>query len=171
MKRLLIALLLVLPITMLAETGNLFALSDSTSDVTINVEQSVIPDSVDLTMNMVYQDIKEGINALALGLKVTAEHVYGVLVTQQIVNSIMWLVVDLLLIVVSLIMLKITFSRDGKYINNSGTDITAKGAWLTGTILMAVLTIAIILGSLTIVITGFVNPEYGAIQEILTVIK
>ena len=52
--------------------------------------------------NRLYSDIRGGITALASGLKVGAEHVYIILVKQQIVNSIIFgvlLIIGVILII------------------------------------------------------------------------
>jgi len=140
-----------------------------------------IPDSSALTFKEVYTDIKSGLGALGSALKVGSEHVYEILVKQQIANSI----TSLSLIILSLILLSIMIKqacknfvkheelgkdKDYWYIDDSRFAIF--GVILS--VISGILILIIIIGichEFNDIITGFINPEYGAIKEILEVIK
>lgn len=112
-----------------------------------------------------YGDIRYAIGALASSLKVGSEHVYKVLVKQQVANSIVWLilwVLDLICIYLSIKLL--TSVKDW-------TDPSARAiAGIMGSIGSGCLLIACFAHIPTIV-TGFVNPEYGAMQDIINMVK
>lgn len=44
-------------------------------------------DSTSITFTKVYNDVKEGINGLAIALKEPAEHVYKIFVKQQLIEN------------------------------------------------------------------------------------
>ena len=145
---------------------------------------SNVPDTSKLTLNKVYTDVKEGINGLAQSLKVPAAHVYEVLVKQQVANSITNICLVLFLLISCLLCgryASITYKahlvlyKQAGHNSNPDLDDTAKG------ILSCVLTvISVILGISTVftfcvymqeTVIGFINPEYGAIKEIISFIK
>jgi hypothetical protein len=126
---------------------------------------------VDTSSNFkhIYTDIKTGITALAQGLKVGVEHVYMVLVKQQIVNSVVYLFIFILAIV-SII---ICYKQWGKIeVDNYGNAKETRP--LATTIIFGCLGFIlslIFLVNINTMIMGFVNPEYGAIQQIISVVK
>lgn len=128
---------------------------------------AAIPDSSQITFKQVYSDVKSGISALAEGLKVGSEHVYGILCKQQLVNSITYL----LLIIVLIIAFPVSINF-GKKIYKADTD--GIGAFFYIAMVVGVLLItSTIMAILHIqyIVMGFINPEYGAIKEILEIIK
>jgi hypothetical protein len=156
MKKLTTAILMILAISSYA--GSI--------DSTLN--KISIPDSAKVTMTTVYNDAKAGIAGLASALKVGAEHVYVIMVKQQIVKSITGCVI-LLFIIIGWIALV----RGFEY----GAD-PKKGDWEEGLVPycifigggLFVITIIFIL-NIECLLTGFINPEYGAIKDILEFVK
>ncbi len=132
------------------------------------------PDSLQLTYKQVYNDIKSGISAIADNLKVGAEHVYTVLVRQQVVLSISFLVLAPIII-----LLLLSFSKnlklskwDSSYYRNENPNEWNKHATLTIiTGILSIICTAILLANIHTIVTGIINPEYGAIHEILSIIK
>jgi len=94
--------LLLAFITLNSNANTVTTLLDKTSEIVDSTKKTVKESitSVDTSSNfkMLYQDVKEGLSGLATGLKVGVEHVYIVLVKQQIVNSITWVIIYLLFI-------------------------------------------------------------------------
>lgn len=132
-------------------------------------------DSTKVTFTQVYQDVKEGLTALGEALKVGAEHVYEVLIKQQFVNSLTWLVIVLIFGIASAIVLKFAFRKDNKVDDESSYR---HGDFKESTIALMIIGSALGLASIItfactaeIVITGFVNPEYGAMKEIMNFVK
>ena len=136
-----------------------YSQTDSTSYVTdSNVEKLVDKYSAKIEATIV---------SLAEQLKQPAEHVYKIMVKQQVVNSITWIIIGLLCIS-TVFTIKFWLNRIEKEIG----DATG---WIMGLIFLCI--IPLILGILVLVIqsgtivTGFINPEYGAIQDIINLIK
>jgi len=139
------------------------------SGVEQKVSSSIAYVDTSSTFKMFYSDVVTGVSTLAAGLKVGAEHVYAILVKQQIANSITFLILGL----IGTFML---FS----YINKYKTAEIWLDRYDTPTMLGVVRTIQLIAGFALLLITllnlnhivmGFINPEYGAIQEIIKLIK
>lgn len=119
----------------------------------------------------IYNDVKTGLTGLASGLKVGVEHVYAVLVKQQVVKSIAelvaWFLIPLLLTV-----LAIYIAFKFKWFSENVLDNTEGFSAFGGVVLIAIPLLICVLGpSWQTIITGFVNPEYGAIQDIMNFIK
>ena len=122
-----------------------------------------------LNVAIVYNDIKETINTMAEGLGVAAEHVYTVMVTQQYVTSITWLLVTFIGAILGFISYKLTVKGfDAGAHNDEG------GLYLGISIILGIVGgLMIIMGIFHVntIVTGFVNPEYGAMKEIVRFIK
>lgn len=116
----------------------------------------------------IYTDIKTNIGALASALKVGAEHVYYVLVKQQVVNSIVWLIVAIIVIFGFRGMLKYTtWCRENKIDeDNVGHTFGLLFGWV-----FTVIAVGIVIFHIDVIVTGFVNPEYGAIMDIVNFVK
>jgi len=133
---------------------------------------AVGPDSTkqELTKEVIYNDAKEALSQLGAALKVGAEHVYEVLVRQQVVESITYLVVGL----VSVIFLIICYKQANKVQFDNYNNITKGGINMTYAVcfgVVGVITGLFALFNIQTIVTGFVNPEYGAIKTILDTIK
>lgn len=129
-------------------------------------------DSTTLTFSHVYNDLKEAINGMADALKVGSDHVYQILVRQQFVNSITWILIIAMLFTTAGISLKLglkdmwTIDKyQDKVVKDSKVPLLICGG-------IGIL-VAIVLFSFNIstIVTGFVNPEYGAIMEIKKFIR
>jgi hypothetical protein len=118
---------------------------------------------------MIYSDIKSGLQGLALGLKVGVEHVYDILVKQQVVNSIVYLLIFILAIICMIICYKqwdkIETDRDGDPEEIKPVAFTVVFG-LLGLILMLIFVF-----NIDTMVMGFVNPEYGAIKEIINFVN
>ena len=135
----------------------------------VNAESNVVSnDSTALTLNKVYEDVKEGIQGLAVALKAPAEHVYEIVIKQQVVKSVSylttWLILLLPLFTINWWLKKI---RNSTYANEDG--------WIAGLVFLGLIPVCISIIGLAVtsseIITGFVNPEYGAIKDIMSFIK
>lgn len=135
------------------------------------------PDSVkvELTKEKIYDDVKHAITAIADGLSVGAEHVYGILVKQQVVYAISELTVIIFFSGLSVYLLSRSctiYRRKAAY--NKNYDFGDEGeevAMLVPGLLIASIVLISIVIEASDIITGLVNPEYDAIQEILGMIK
>ncbi len=128
--------------------------------------EEILKDTTDLTIREVYEDVKGGLNGLALALEAPAEHVYDVLVKEQKITAITYLIMLIFIYVLSIILCSITRYA---YVKDWDDDIIQ---WfgVPGIILLIVAIIVSFVAGPEI-ISGFVNPEYDAIKDILTVIK
>ena len=124
----------------------------------------------------IYQDIKAALQALAESLKTTSEHVYIILVRQQLVEALT--ILTLLAIGLGSLSYFIGFCRKADKRAKSlvrrvedGYEWSAQDAIVAafiGGFTVVVLLISLI--QLDVIFIGFFNPEYGAIKEIFNVI-
>lgn len=123
---------------------------------------TTLPDSAELTFKTVYSDVKAGLSALGESLKVGADHVYTVLVKQQLVNSVFLLIEFLFGIILIFMSIKI-FNKltSEQWECPTPYNLTCIISGITGLIIFIIPLI-----KLDVIITGFINPEYGAINEI-----
>ncbi len=161
MKKLLSIILLTIGMIV---SNNTKAISiDSIKTDINNTVTSIDTSSVTKT---IYQDVKSALVGLSSGLKVGAEHVYQILVKQQIVNSITYLI----LLIIALLLLIPLY----KFIKFCTTNNDAHEGHIF-ICFIAIIVIgafnAIMLSYINKIIMGFVNPEYGAIEKILELIK
>lgn len=144
----------------------------------IFTSESQIKDSATLTATKIYEDMKAGINGLAKSLKEPAEHIYNVMIKQQIVNSITYIILIFLAVILIFILIKIAAKNINKTMNKEHN--WHKDSWgdhasiMVPLIIGIILSIVTIIGSLSIIsniTTGLLNPEYGAMKDILSFIK
>ena len=150
-----------------------FAFAQDTTTVLEKVTKRVVDakNTVDTASlyKEIYTDVKTGLQSLASGLKVGVEHVYSVLVKQQVVKSVGWLIIWIL----SVFML-INWFRSYK----SNEVWIVDEEYPSGLGIIRILQI-VIFGIVFIVclcnidetVTGFINPEYGALKEIMDFVK
>ena len=140
----------------------------------VETVKSAIPDSASVTMSTMYNDVKGAIIGLSKALKVGAEHVYEVLVRQQIVKSVIWL----LLLFISFYLL-FNFAKRAKdpeeqWIKNPGTSNSGPapiGIIRIFQVIGGTIMFAISIAHIDVILTGFINPEYGAISEIMEMVS
>ena len=131
--------------------------------------QSIKEIDTSSTFKAMYSDFKYGITALAGSLKVGAEHVYEVLVKQQIVYSIIWLLV--LIIGITFICIWLYRYKDDKEEWENRQDATALGVFRTLQLFCGALMFILGMINIDTIITGFINPEYGALKEVIEMVK
>jgi uncharacterized Tic20 family protein len=151
---------------------------DSVKSIATSMKDSAIQSvkSVDTssTFKLMYSDLKQGIGALASSLKVGAEHVYEVLVRQQIVYGIVYLFLSVIGFILILNWIKKYKDDKEKWITKdgySGEDPTGLGIIRTIQIIIAFVMIGIGIFNIESIMTGFINPEYGAIQDVIEMVK
>ena len=136
-----------------------------------------LADSSQISFGSVYKDIRSGIEGMAAALKVGAAHVYEVLVRQQVAKSIVILIVFIAGIIFLIVAWKRAKIADwnadyGK--DDNDKKLTGPNGWAVLDIVFWVLgIICVIYGICRIqtMITGFVNPEYGAMEDIVDFVK
>lgn len=135
-------------------------------------------------VNQIFDKTTEAVTNLASALKVPAEHVYMVLVKQQTTKSIVFLTLILIGIFISIFCYKQTYSildmenkkyreTNDKKANYIRYTLMDDGAWNVSFVFFWIFLIATVLTiALTTlpIITGFINPEYGAIKEIMNLL-
>lgn len=143
--------------------------AQTTPQAIISDSVGKLVDSSKLSWNKVYNDVSGAMSAIGSALKVGAEHVYLILVKQQMVNAIIWIISFVFCIVFVCLMIKWGKGLHGRMI---GENWNFDEEW--GWIVLYVLLVAAIVGMLITcvshigaVVTGLINPEYGALNEIL----
>lgn len=120
-------------------------------------------------MNKVYDDVKEALVGLSGALKVGTEHVYKVLVRQQIVNSFVYLSLGLISMLLIISFIK-SCKSDEEWLTKYdipkplGFIRVAQG-------IIGVLLCVNFLFDIDVILTGFINPEYGALNEIVNWVR
>ena len=143
-----------------------------------NQDVVLIPDTTKVTMSVVYKDIKSAIVGLSDGLKVGTEKVFVVLIKQQLVIAI----TDLILLLTFISLTTICFRSFLKYKNycydkehkwyNTNYDAHFEiPLSIILTIIFFIVSISCFISHIDNIITGFVNPEYGAIDRILEMVS
>ncbi len=143
--------------------------------VTYSQDVNPIADSSKVTFTKVYNDVKSGINGLASALKVGATHVYSVLVKQQVVYAISYLILIIFLLISSVICITIfvrNYNREKRKNENMyiGEEFSL-GGMLAISIILTIFTILSIAFNMSDIIMGLYNPEYGAIKDILDFVR
>ncbi len=144
-----------------------FNINATTRDSIPDKVEQAISDSTQLSVKQVYNDIKAGLTGLAGALKVGSEHVYEVLCKQQYVSSI----VNICILIVGIILLLISL-KTWKW----GIKHLKESDWYSifPPTIITILSIGCIGGQINhfdTTITGFINPEYGAMMQIKDFIK
>lgn len=120
----------------------------------------------DSLYQQVYTDLKSAIDSMADGLGVAAEHVYEVMVMQQFINSLAYSVLILTGVVLIVISIKAMQSVEDW---DEAPSVMGICGILLGILGLVVFSTGII--NINDIITGFLNPEYGAIKEIMSFVK
>ena len=167
MKKFLFLTFLLLPSLVQAEDPLLKTVSDMTDSVTQDVKYGVSVIDTSSTFKLFYTDIRSGISALSQGLKVGAEHVYVVLVRQQVVKAITVSIFGLVGIFLLFFWLRALKSDE---VWQKG-DVTVLGIVRSIQIFFGTIFLLVLVIGIKDVITGFFNPEYGAIMDIIEMAK
>ncbi len=139
----------------------------SINSVTASVDSTLKSIDTASVTNKIYNDVKSGIVGLASGLKVGAEHVYEILVKQQIVNSGIYCT----LLFFGLILIYNYLKRYNTEKWTESGDPTFLGIIRFFQLILGAILFIISIFNIDVILTGIINPEYGAIKEILTFIK
>jgi hypothetical protein len=119
-----------------------------------------------LTKEIIYNDVKEVIQGLSESLQVGAEHVYEIMVIQQYVHSVTYT----LILFVSYPLYKLTVFSYKRMVTG---EQKGKDAPFVAFIFVAFADIIYslwMLLELKNTLTGFFNPEFGAIKQIMDLI-
>jgi hypothetical protein len=124
-------------------------------------------------LNTMYGDVKKSLEGLSEALKIGTDRVYYVLVKQQYIKSTYYVI----FMIISYFMI-INYINKYKsneiwldYSSNKEGTPTIVGVLRTIQIVVSGLFLLIFLSHIPETITGFINPEYGAIKEIIEWVK
>lgn len=137
-----------------------FAQAQDKKDAPVSNTERIIDKYLDKTGDM--------INNLAARLKVPSEKVYSVLITQQRVQAISWIIITCILFVLTLIAFFILrhqhdFSKEW-YMQDTE-------AYWTFALLSCIAFVAVLIVSVALVPGKLINPDYYAIKEIMNALK
>jgi uncharacterized protein YukE len=133
-----------------------------------------LADSSKVSFGSVYKDMKNGIEQMAAALKVGAAHVYQVLIRQQIAKAIMWLVILIVTCVLFRAAWKISKPENWQKPKKDGDMPDPKNGYAILSIFLwvvACLSLIACLFHIDTIVYGFVNPEYGAMTDIVDFIN
>lgn len=137
---------------------NIYGNSDTTK---------VVPDTAKVTLAQVYGDAKEALSGLGQALKVGSEHVYGILVKQQIVRSIVWLVLLVVFSITTVLSTKLLI-----YCAKSDEDYSdVLGPFSLFACVASIIILIACICQVDVIVTGFINPQYGALKDIMDFIN
>lgn len=141
------------------------------SMIVVNAQQDSLisdpenfPTKTGQVVNDVVTRVETAIYTLADNLKTPAEHVYKVLVKQERLEAIGWLICDVFLFIVVVILFLLS-----NFANNKDDDELSEVFGIGGIIILVIF-LLISIFSFKCILTGFFNPEYGAIKEILNIL-
>jgi hypothetical protein len=169
MKKLfLLSLLAVIGLTYTAQSSTVTETVKAVSDVADTVKTAVTDGVafVDTSglYRQIYTDVKSGLSGLADGLKVGVEHVYAVLVKQQVVKSITNIIVLFTFVFLAFLFANKVYPWATE--NEKSSDGFSLVIYGFG-IFLILIPAMIEIGTLEKTVTGFINPEYGAIMQIM----
>lgn len=133
-------------------------------------EKDSLATTKEITTREIYDDVKIALTQLAEGLQVGSEHVYGVLVKQQVVEAWAWVGMGIMSVMFLIVFAIIINRLINKQKTGDDSNDFLIGFSIIASIILAVVAFTSIVHIDTI-LTGFINPEYGAIKEILDLIK
>lgn len=121
-----------------------------------------------VTWSQAYNDFKDALSGAADALKTGSEHVYQVLVQQQVTNSVTNVILYIAFAIVTFFSWKLCNKLYDKHKDESYSEW---GMLYIVPTIITVLSLVHLGISMNATVMGFVNPEYGAIQEIKSFIK
>lgn len=159
-----------------ADTTNVVTQTvQSVKDATTKVDTSSLS-------KQIYSDFKSGITSAAAALKVGVEHVYRILVKQQVVKSIVYIAICLIIGCFSIVFYKRMRYNNDEYLKFRDNDKTKNwnsdrtdNSFGIASIIYSILFVGSVLATVTtlyvnieVITTGFINPEYGAMRDIVS---
>lgn len=137
--------------------------------------KSVIPPTVADQVNQVVDNVSSKVVALAEALKVPAEKVFIVMVKQQFIIALsksIVLGVFFIIFILSALTLLNKNSHEYNYYKDEFVDFNVRGyITLVFSIIFGIIFTISLVASSDAILTGFFNPEYGAIQNIIEMVK
>lgn len=126
----------------------------------------------------IQQQVLDALNGLAEGLKTTSEHVYGILVRQAFIDSIIGVLTIVFLLIITPIVLyyakKLYFFFKKESDNPDTYDTSGYEAGMAITVIASLLFIFVVcmrvFSLISPITTGFLNPEYQATERITSLV-
>jgi uncharacterized membrane protein SirB2 len=146
---------------------NAMATVDSAKQTVVNTANTV--DTSRLS-KQVYADFKQALAGIASALKVGVEHVYIVLVRQQFVKAIQWTILGLLPLIVFIVFGRSFWRYCQTHDKQAGGDDFCWFLWCFFC-LICIIGGCFGIAHIDTIVTGFVNPEYGAMTDIMDFIE
>lgn len=115
------------------------------------------------TFDSVYKDVKGALATMADGLKITVDHLWGVLVYQQRLEAITWLIIS----GITLFPIIGFFRYYRKTISDGHGDLNKDGWIMVGLAGISFVLLIADCCNFSNIIQGLFNPEYGALKEIM----
>lgn len=138
--------------------------------ITITVNATTIVDTTSTSISTIIKT--DSITSLIFtkvynteDLKAPTEHIYGIMIKQQVINA--WS--GLIFIIVMLVLLFLSI----RYLKACNNDPDINDLTIPVTLLMitSITTFVVLIITGPDILTGFLNPEYGAIKDIINFIK
>jgi uncharacterized membrane protein len=178
MKKILLSVMLLISVTAYSQNfveKTLNSLSETADSLKKDVSDGIAAVDTGSLYKTIYKDAKQGLKGLADALKVGVEHVYKVLVMQQVVKSIIYIVVGIISLIFAYAFSKqLTLFRTdySEWKNKSGRSSYDEyfSTYLLLTILFGVFSLiamGVCIFHIDVIVTGIVNPEFGAMQQIM----
>ena len=130
-----------------------------------SISYLVTGSDVEMLVDKYSAKLEASIISLAETLQQPAEFVYGIMVKQQYIKSVVWLLPWLLLIAFSILL---TYHKSKATFKNGGTY---HEIFTIASMLGIVIVFIVGLVNFQTVLQGFINPDYGAIQDIIVMFK
>ena len=159
----------LLLITSLAQADTATTAKSIANQAINTVDSGITAVDTSSTFRMFYTDLKAGTLALASSLKVGATEVFKICVKQQIVESISMLLLGLFGFALLNRFVKGATDKEEEW--DSGGSPTALGAVRFIQASIGAILVLMFLICFTDIITGLINPEYGAIMSIMDMIR
>jgi hypothetical protein len=174
MKKILTLLLLSLAFTIAystPDTTKLPVYKDADTQMA-EARLATLNDTTKITWSTVYSDVKEGLKGLGEALKTGSEHVYGVLVRQQIVKAFSRSIAIIFTLFAAYILFQLGRKAQLRFIKDrEDSDNTLMVIYYVIAGILAVIGLINFGCGIDNILTGFINPEYGAIEDIYDFIK
>jgi uncharacterized membrane protein len=175
MKKILTILMLFFTITTYSKESNLVtetitSVSNKIDTLKTNVINTAKTIDTSSVSKQLYTNLKSGLVGIAGALKVGAEHVYVILVKQQVVNSILYLLCGVLAFILILSFINKNKS-DEEWFDEDIDFLTGLGFIRLGQLIIGFILLLVFLCHLDTIVTGFINPEFGALEQIMNWVK
>lgn len=166
MKKLILLLIgIILSVNIFCQTDTVYITHKKD---TTKIPAGILPDSTKLTALKVYNDTKAGITGIAKALKAPVEHIYYILVKQQIVTAVVWGFLFIIAICFLFNFFKALKSTE-EWTNDYDASVLGVYRMIQG--ILSCILLIICLFNIDNIVTGIINPEYGAIKDIMDFIK